>query len=326
MNLLVTGGLGFIGGAFTNWLLRRLPGCRCIVLDKFTYASSLAAATAAAEVCIGDIADYALVRQLLQKHDINTVVNFAAETHVDRSIADYMPFVSTNVTGTCRLLHAVRDHLDRFGSRDHFKFLHVSTDEVYGTLGFEEERRFLETDRNEPNSPYAASKAAADQMIRAYSHTFQIPVAWVHPSNAYGPRQHPEKLIPRMVQLGYREQPLTVHGDGNNVREWTHVEDLCAAIWLTLQRAEFACPGQHVNIGSGCERSNLCVIEQIRDLLLRAGIMTTKVHVADRPGNDLRYALDCSTLRSFGWEPRVQFEYGLEGTVAWYLQEERGRR
>jgi len=320
-NILVTGGLGFIGSCFVRQACR-MKDTHAVVLDKVTYASNFDALQEVHgqfEFYRGDIADYSLVRMILHRHQIKTVVNFAAETHVERSIIDQAPFLQTNIEGVSRLIHTVKDHVDGNLRRDGFKFLYVSTDEVYGELGLEEDRLFDDNNLTyAPNSPYSASKAAAEHVLRAYSHTFKLPVAFVHPANNYGPWQHPEKLIPRMVSLAHLDQPLTIHGSGRNVREWIQVDDCCRAIWQVIDKGVFATPGEHYNIGSGEERSNVQIIEAVKRILLdRTGTRTRSAQVPDRPGNDMRYAVDSTKIRSLGWQPKHDFARGLEDTVMW---------
>lgn len=332
MRILVTGGLGFIGSCFVRQGSRRFSDVsHMVVLDKMTYAADLSSIADCAnrppDVVVGDIGDYATVRELLARHRVDTVVNFAAETHVDRSIADYVPFIRSNMEGTCRLMHAIRDHLDRAGGTDEFRLLHVSSDEVYGDLSQDEARVFSEQDICQPNSPYAASKSAADQMVRAYSKTFGVRVAIVRPSNNYGPFQHPEKLIPNMVSLARQGKPLTVYGNGKNVREWTHVEDNCRAIWQVLsQPGAFGRPGQIFNIGSGEERTNNQIVDLIVSQLSAAyGVYPKISYVTDRRAHDRRYGLDSTLIRSGGWKPQVVLEKGIRSTVDWFWQRAESR-
>jgi dTDP-glucose 4,6-dehydratase len=329
--LLVTGGAGFIGCNFVRLLLAE-TAARVVVLDKLTYAGHL---ESLAEVSgdprfrfvEGDIADRELLARLFAAEPLDAVVNFAAESHVDRSIDGPAAFVQTNVVGTFELLEAAR----RWGlERPGFRFLHVSTDEVYGTLGAD--GLFSEETPYAPNSPYAASKAGADHLVRAWFHTFGLPAVITNCSNNYGPFQFPEKLIPLMLLNALDGKPLPVYGDGGNVRDWLYVEDHCRGILRVLAEGR---AGEKYNIGGGNERTNLQVVHLLCDLLaeavpaadnpaLRAQGFTSYRQlmrfVADRPGHDRRYAIDASRIRrELGWEPRHRFEDGLRKTVAWYL-------
>jgi len=332
MNLLVTGGCGFIGSNFIRQRLteRNSPLVRLVNLDKLTYAGNPAnladlAGDPRYVFAQGDIGDEALVTRLLAEHAVDAVANFAAESHVDRSIDSPEPFVQTNVVGTLRLLNAVRRHWAALAGakKSAFRFLHVSTDEVYGTLApgasaFTEETNFA------PNSPYAASKAASDHLVRAYQHTYGLPTLTTNCSNNYGPYHFPEKLIPLIILNALDGKPLPVYGDGMQIRDWLYVEDHAAAIWLVLQRGQV---GQTYNIGGLNEQPNLDVVKRICALLdKRAPRPDGKpyaaqiTHVADRPGHDRRYAIDCAKIqRELGWRPRESFASGLEKTVDWYL-------
>ena len=334
-SVLVTGGAGFIGCNFVRLLLAETE-LSVVVLDKLTYAGhreSLANVESHPRYRFvhGDIADRELLRKLFAEHALDAVVNFAAESHVDRSIEGPGDFLHTNVTGTFELLEAARAHLVRDPSRrERFRFLHVSTDEVYGTLG--EDGQFSETTPYAPNSPYAASKAAADHFVRAWFHTFDVPTLLTNCSNNYGPFQFPEKLIPLMVLNAAEGKPLPVYGDGGNVRDWLHVEDHCRGILLVLQAGT---PGEKYNLGGGNERTNLQVVaaicsalEHLRPAegsaaLREKGITAYDLlvrFVPDRPGHDRRYAIDASKVRrELGWAPRYRFEEGLVQTVGWYL-------
>jgi dTDP-glucose 4,6-dehydratase len=331
MNLLVTGGCGFIGSNFVRQRLqdRADPVGRLVNLDKLTYAGNPANLSDVASdprhvLVHGDIGDGALVARLLAEHAVDAILNFAAETHVDRSIDSPEPFVQTNVVGTLRLLEAARRHLGTLGGprRERFRFLHVSTDEVYGTLG-PRDPAFTEATPFAPNSPYAASKAASDHLVRAYGHTYGLPVITSNCSNNYGPFQFPEKLIPLMILNALDGKPLPVYGDGGQVRDWLHVADHCSAIWLILNRGSL---GETYNVGGLSERTNLEVVRTICSILDREqgagrGSHAERItRVADRPGHDRRYAIDCTKLRrELGWTPAESFESGLEKTVGWYL-------
>jgi dTDP-glucose 4,6-dehydratase len=332
MNLLVTGGCGFIGSNFVRQRLLE-PGAtvsRLVNLDLLTYAGNPANLDAVSGdpryvFAHGDIGDEALAARLLAEHRIDAVVNFAAESHVDRSIDSPEPFIQTNVVGTLRLLNAVRRHWAGLDARDResFRFLHVSTDEVYGTLG-PGDPAFTESTPFAPNSPYAASKAASDHLVRASHHTYGLPTLTTNCSNNYGPFHFPEKLIPLVILNALEGRPLPVYGDGRQVRDWLYVEDHCAAIWLVLRAGR---PGETYNVGGLNERANLDVVRQICALLDRKApradglsYAAQVTFVADRPGHDRRYAIDCSKLqRELGWSPRESFETGLDRTVDWYL-------
>ena len=327
--VLVTGGAGFIGGNFVHLLMEKTDW-RVVNLDKLTYAGNLdtlAPLAANARHCFvqGDIGDPALVGTLLADHAIDAVVNFAAESHVDRSIDGPAEFIGTNVVGTFNLLDQARAYwlkLDETRRRA-FRFLHVSTDEVYGTLG--ETGRFTESTPYAPNSPYSASKAASDHLVRAWFHTYALPVLTTNCSNNYGPYQFPEKLIPLMIQKAQRGEPLPIYGDGGNVRDWLYVTDHCRAI---LQVLEGGTPGEVYNVGGDSERTNLQVVDTLCTLLdellpdsPHRPHTRLKSFVTDRPGHDRRYAIDASRLKqALGWAPLETFETGLRRTVQWYLE------
>lgn len=320
--LLVTGGAGFIGSNFVVSTLAQ-SGEPIVTLDKLTYAGSLMNLAAVSDdsrhtFVRGDICDRELVRSLLRKYQPRAIVHFAAESHVDRSITGPADFVQTNVVGTWALLEEAR----AYSTSDSFRFLHVSTDEVYGSLradepAFTEERPFA------PNSPYAASKAAADHLVRAYFHTYGLPVLTTNCSNNYGPHQFPEKLIPLMIRNALGGQPLPVYGDGRNVRDWLYVADHCDALRLVLAKGK---PGETYNIGGESERANNEVVARLCALLdkarpRRAGSYADLIaYVTDRPGHDRRYAMDITKIRrELGWSPKESFDSGLEKTVQWYL-------
>lgn len=329
MNLLVTGGAGFIGGNFVRMALSA-PAWqvgKVVNLDLLTYAGyrgSLAdLENDPRHIFVeGDIGNAELVGRLLREHRIDAVVNFAAESHVDRSIDSPGPFITTNVLGTQRLLDAARGYWGELPDRGRFRFLHVSTDEVYGTLQ-PGEPAFTETTPYAPNSPYAASKAASDFLVRAAFHTHGLPVLTTNCSNNYGPFQFPEKLIPLMIRNAVEGRPLPVYGRGENVRDWLFVDDHCRAIREVLVSGRV---GETYNIGGSAEMRNLDVVDAVCALLdeLRpdpAGPHARlKTFVADRPGHDLRYAMDFSKLtRELGWRPAETFASGLRRTVSWYL-------
>jgi len=325
---LVTGGAGFIGGNFVLDALAR-GGTRIVNLDALTYAGNrdtlASVAGNANHVFVhGDIGDRALVAALLVEHRPQAIINFAAESHVDRSIDGPAAFIQTNVVGTLALLEAARDYwksLDAAG-RDAFRFLHVSTDEVYGSLG--ETGAFTETTPYAPNSPYSASKAASDHLVRAFHHTFGLPVLTTNCSNNYGPYQFPEKLIPLIIQRALAGEALPVYGDGLNVRDWLYVGDHVAAIGRVL---EGGAVGETYNVGGDAERRNIDVVKTICALLdaraPRADGAQREAQISfvpDRPGHDRRYAIDAAKLkRELGWAPSVDFEQGIARTVDWYL-------
>jgi dTDP-glucose 4,6-dehydratase len=329
--LLVTGGAGFIG---SNFVLSTLGvgGEPVVNLDKLTYAGNARnleslAADARHVFVKGDICDRALVRELLARHRPRAIVHFAAESHVDRSIHAPAEFVQTNLVGTFHLLEEARAFYNGLaeGEQRVFRFLHVSTDEVYGSLG-EEDPAFTEATPHAPNSPYAASKAGADHLVRAYWHTYRLPVVTTNCSNNYGPYQFPEKLIPLMIHNALVGKPLPVYGDGQNVRDWLYVLDHCAAIRAVLEQGR---PGETYNIGGNSEIRNLDVVRRICAVLEEARPRAKGRYgdliqfVADRPGHDRRYAIDCSKVRAeLGWAPRETFDSGLKQTVLWYLRNE----
>jgi dTDP-glucose 4,6-dehydratase len=329
-NLLVTGGAGFIGSNFVRYLLKVEPEVRIVNLDALTYAGSLENLNDLAghnrhTLVVGDICDRPLVDDLLRKYQIDTVVHFAAETHVDRSILGPAQFVQTNVVGTFTLLEAARTYwLDENGIPGaNPRFHHVSTDEVYGTLS-PNDPPFSETTPYAPNSPYAASKASSDHLVRAYFQTYRLPVTISNCSNNYGPHQFPEKLIPLMIINATQGLPLPVYGDGKQIRDWVYVEDHCEAIWKILKGGRL---GETYNVGGDNQPTNLEVIRSICSVLDQAlpdspyvphtGLLS---YVTDRPGHDRRYAMDISKIkRELGWAPRQSLDSGLAETVQWYL-------
>jgi dTDP-glucose 4,6-dehydratase len=324
---LVTGGAGFIGANFVHhWLAaERTP---IVNLDKLTYAGnpeSLADLKGDARHTFlkGDINDRALVAKLLREHRPHAIVHFAAESHVDRSIQGPADFVQTNVVGTFSLLEEARSYWSELNEPDKskFRFLHVSTDEVYGSLA-PQDPAFSETTPYAPNSPYAASKAAADHLVRSYHHTYGLPTLTTNCSNNYGQYQFPEKLIPLMILNGFQQKPLPVYGDGHNVRDWLYVSDHCAAVQLVLAKGRV---GETYNIGGRSEKTNLEVVKALCVLLDEARPAHAPhdlliSFVKDRPGHDRRYAIDSRKLESeLGWKPRETFATGLRKTVEWYL-------
>lgn len=327
--VLITGGAGFIGSCLVRQLIAEEAGTRVVTLDKLTYAGNLDSlepvmSESRHKFVHGDVADVELVRELLRTEHPQTVIHLAAESHVDRSIDGPAAFVQTNVVGTFAMLEAARDHWKSLpaGEKEAFRFLHVSTDEVFGSLGAE--GAFTETTPYSPRSPYAASKAASDHLVRAYCHTYGLPTLITNCSNNYGPYQFPEKLIPLMILNALEGKPLPVYGDGQNVRDWLFVEDHCRALRLVANRGV---PGETYNIGGNSERANLDVVKQICRIVdhLRPGLPHFPCEslinfVADRPGHDRRYAIDAGKIRrELGWEPQRTFEEGLAATVAWYL-------
>jgi dTDP-glucose 4,6-dehydratase len=327
--ILVTGGCGFIGSAF---ILQWLAGTDepVINLDLLTYAGHPGNLAEVAQhpryhFARGDIGDTALLSQLLAQHQPRAIVNFAAESHVDRSITGPLAFAQTNVVGTLQLLQATLAYWRGLppDAASAFRFLHVSTDEVFGSLAADAPA-FTEQHRYEPNSPYSASKAASDHFVRAYQHTYGLPTLTTNCSNNYGPRQFPEKLIPLIIHNAVRGKPLPVYGDGQQVRDWLHVDDHCSALRRVLEAGR---PGETYNVGGRSERANLQVVHAICGTLdqirPRAGgepHSTLITHVKDRPGHDRRYAIDDSKIaQELGWKPAVSFEQGIAQTVQWYL-------
>lgn len=329
MTILVTGGAGFIGSNFVlDWLLQ---SDECIInLDKLTYAGNLEnLVTLQGDgrhlFVQGDLSDTELVVRLLQEYRPRAVLNFAAESHVDRSIHGPEDFVQTNIVGTFRLLECVRGYWSALPETEKsaFRFLHVSTDEVYGTLS-KEASPFAETNRYEPNSPYSASKAASDHLVRAWHHTYGLPVLTTHCSNNYGPYHFPEKLIPLMIVNALAGKALPVYGDGQQIRDWLYVKDHCSAIRRVLEAGRL---GETYNIGGWNEKPNIEIVHRVCELLdelqPRADGESYKAlitYVADRPGHDRRYAIDARKIeRELGWRPTETFDTGIRKTVQWYL-------
>ena len=325
--ILVTGGAGFIGANFVlDWIAAE--GSPVVNLDKLTYAGNrgnLASLDGDSRHIFvkGDINDRELVTSLLKRHQPEAIVHFAAESHVDRSIHGPGEFVQTNVVGTFSLLEEARAYWSALAepAKNHFRFLHVSTDEVYGSLG-SNDPSFNETTAYAPNSPYAASKAAADHLVRAWHHTYGLPVVTTNCSNNYGPLQFPEKLIPLVILNALAGKPLPIYGDGKNVRDWLYVGDHCAGIRTALRKGRL---GETYNIGGNSEKTNLEVVHAvcgILDELHPAGAPHAKLitFVKDRPGHDRRYAINAAKIQQeLGWEPRERFESGMRKTVEWYL-------
>jgi dTDP-glucose 4,6-dehydratase len=326
--LLVTGGAGFIGANFVlEWLGTR--GGRIVDLDKLTYAGNpenLATADADRHLLVrGDIGDRALVSQVLREHRPTAIVNFAAESHVDRSIHGPAAFIETNLLGTFALLDEVKAWWSTLDgpARDDFRFLHVSTDEVYGSLG-PDDPPFSETTPYQPNSPYSASKAGSDHLVRAYHHTYGLPTLTTNCSNNYGPFQFPEKLIPLIIHNALHGRPLPIYGDGQNVRDWLYVRDHCRAIMRVLDAGRV---GETYNIGGDSEKTNLgtvhtlCgILDELRPRADGTSYASLITFVTDRPGHDRRYAIDPTKIRTeLAWAPSETFETGMRATVQWYL-------
>jgi dTDP-glucose 4,6-dehydratase len=328
--LLITGGAGFIG---SNFVLQKMkePDTGVVILDKLTYAGNLRNLESVAsdrryEFVQGDVADRRLVRDLLKKHRPTAIVHFAAESHVDRSIVGPDDFIRTNIDGTFALLEETRVYWTALAhERDEFRFLHVSTDEVYGSLG-PHAPAFCETTAYAPNSPYSASKAASDHLVRAYHHTYGLPTLTTNCSNNYGRFQFPEKLIPLMILNASDGKPLPVYGDGKNIRDWIYVEDHCEAVGTVLRSGRV---GETYCIGGWNEKSNLEIVETICDVVdeMKPGRKGSRreliTFVKDRPGHDRRYAMDARKMeRDLGWTPKETFESGIRKTVRWYLENE----
>ncbi len=332
MNILVTGGAGFIGSAVCRHLIAA-TGHRVVNLDKLTYAANLSSLAPIGNspryhFVEGDICDHALVSSLLREHAIDAIMHLAAESHVDRSIDGPAAFIETNVVGTYTLLDAARQHWAEVRGKDPegFCFHYISTDEVFGDLPFDG-TKFTEDSPYRPSSPYSASKASADHLVRAWHATYGLPVVVSNCSNNYGPYHFPEKLIPLTILNALEEKPIGVYGKGDNVRDWLHVEDHAEALVAVLERGRV---GQSYNIGGNAERTNLAVVETICDLLdqrrpLGEGRSRKSLiaFVEDRPGHDRRYAIDASKIAGeLGWRPKHSFESGIAATVDWYLDNE----
>ena len=324
-NILVSGGAGFIGSNFIHYVLSKYENVKVVNLDALTYAGNLNSLKSVSnderyQFIKGDICDRNLVNELFERYNFDTVINFAAESHVDRSITEPDIFLRTNVFGTQVLLDAAKAHWnlspgDKYSRQytEGVKFLQVSTDEVYGTLG--PTGLFTETSQLAPNSPYAASKASADLFVRAYHETYGLPANITRCSNNYGPYQFPEKLIPLMIHNALHDKPLPVYGDGLQVRDWLYVEDHCAAIEMVVNKGV---SGEVYNIGGNNERTNIDIVKLILEALGKSRELIT--HVQDRPGHDRRYAIDNSKITAeLGWMPSVGFEAGMATTLDWYL-------
>lgn len=329
MKLLITGGAGFIG---SNFILDRIEkGDKVLNLDKLTYSGNLDNLISVQDnenysFIQGDIGDKILTQKILSEFRPDAVVNFAAETHVDRSVVDPESFVKTNVLGTSNLLLETLEYWKSLSQeeRTRFRFHHISTDEVYGSLGFKDSA-FREDTPYAPNSPYSASKASSDHFVRAFHETYGLPTLISNCSNNYGPRQFPEKLIPLMILNAIEGKPLPIYGNGKNIRDWLHVSDHCGAISLMLERAM---PGECYNVGGNPEKNNLEVVAAIINVLDQemprsdGKSYSEQIHfVKDRPGHDLRYAIDASKIKKdLGWTPKFNFDQGIRETVLWYLK------
>ncbi len=343
-NLLITGGAGFIGANFIHHLRTTKPKINIVILDVLTYAGNLhnlddLGKSNALQFVQGNICDQALVEKLLADHDIDTIVHFAAESHVDRSITGPDAFIESNIVGTHSLLKAARKVWDSQGSFSGKRFHHVSTDEVYGSLG-PTEPAFTETTSYAPNSPYAASKASSDHLVRAYHHTYGLPVTTSNCSNNYGPYQFPEKLLPLCLLNILFGKPLPIYGDGSQIRDWLHVDDHSRGICLVINDGK---PGQTYNIGGNNEWTNIDTVKLLCDIVDQLfaeqpglgrrfpnsppsqGALSESLinFVTDRPGHDVRYAIDASRISNeLGYNPEIEFRTGLKATVSWYLENE----
>lgn len=324
--LLVTGGAGFIGSCFVAQCVER--GQEVLVLDNLTYAGhrenlEWIQGKGSWQLVIGDIQDPELVRDLLQQFQPDAVVNFAAESHVDNSISRPAEFIHTNILGTYNLLEKARDYWNKLqGTRkDHFRYLQISTDEIYGSLDLDSPEKFSEESQIKPSSPYSASKAAADHLVLAWNHTYGLPTLITNCTNNYGPRQFPEKLIPLMINHALTDKKLPVYGDGLNVRDWIHVEDHCQGIYLALTKGRV---GEHYCFGGNAEKKNIEVVQTIcrvlEQLKPKGDYEKLITFVTDRPGHDRRYAMDDSkALRELGYVRRYDFDSGIRQTIEWYL-------
>ncbi len=320
MKVLVTGGAGFIGSNFLSRLVVQQPNVQFVNLDKLTYAAnllSLKEIESAKNYAFDrvDITDAGAVKGAFERHQPDVIVHFAAESHVDRSISGPGEFIRTNINGTFELLEAARS------LKSLSLFHHVSTDEVYGSLG--PTGFFTEETKYDPSSPYSASKASSDHLVRAYARTYKMPIKITNCSNNYGPKQFPEKLIPLMIMNALERKPLPIYGKGENVRDWLYVDDHCDAIWTVIERGRV---GETYNVGGGAEMKNIDVVGEICSIVAAetgaavGELLNLRKFVTDRPGHDLRYAIDSSKLRNeCGWEPKETFESGIRKTVRWYL-------
>ena len=329
MRLIVTGGAGFIGSNFVYHALRN--GCHVLNIDCLSYAAGLRMLDSIANdpgyaMVQADVANESLVEEKLSEFCPNAIVHFAAETHVDRSIANANAFVNSNIVGTFKLLTQVQKYFQKLAldQQHSFRFLHVSTDEVYGSLG--DLGSFTESSPYDPHSPYSATKAAADHLVRAWHSTYKLPILIVHPSNNYGPNQHPEKLIPMVIRSCLNKLPIPIYGSGQNVRDWLYVQDFCEAILLVLCKGQV---GQSYNVGANNQWNNLQLVNYLCDLVdemrwnseVSSPSRKLVQFVEDRPGHDFRYSMDCSKIATHcGWRPRHSWEDGLRKTIRWYLE------
>ena len=312
-NILVTGAAGFIGSNFVEYMVKKHENTKIIVLDKLTYAGNmenLSNVKDKIKFIEGDICNFELIKKIIKENNINGIIHFAAESHVDNSIKDPFIFTHTNVIGTHCLLEAAREE---WGEESKNKFLHISTDEVYGTLG--ENGYFSETSQIKPNSPYSASKASSDLIALSYAETYKMNITVTNCSNNYGPYQHNEKLIPHMISLALQNRPLPVYGNGKNIRDWLYVEDHCEAIDLVYHNGR---SGERYNIGGHNEKRNIEIVKLILNRLGKSEKLIT--FVEDRKGHDYRYAIEPKKIKEeLGWEPKTKFEDGIVKTIDWYL-------
>lgn len=328
-NILVTGGAGFIGCNYVRYMFANNDDIKIVNLDKLTYAGSMANLSDLEDevrhhFIKGDICDKQLVSQLLEQHSIDTIVHFAAESHVDRSLIGPGEFITSNVVGTFTLLEAAREYWQQANGLDEAqcRFHHISTDEVYGSLGAAD-KAFTERTAYAPNSPYSASKAASDHLVRAWHHSYGLPVTTSNCSNNYGPYQNPEKFIPTVIRACQQEAPIPVYGDGSNIRDWLYVDDHCSGIDAVVRKGTI---GETYNIGGNNEWANLDICKVICDLMdqsMPAAVSHQQLieFVTDRPGHDWRYAVDSSKISTdLGWQPLETFESGIIKTVGWYCE------
>lgn len=323
-SILVTGGAGFIGSNFVNMYLEKYPNACVVVLDKMTYAANmqnLSTVLDKIKFIKGDIGDSALVLQILKENNIQQVFNFAAESHVDNSISNPSIFIETNVLGTFNLLQACLKYYNALENKENFRFLHVSTDEVYGSLELGEDRIFDEDTKYAPNSPYSASKAASDHIVRSFVHTYNLPCVTTNCSNNYGPRQHIEKLIPKVITLCKNEQPITVYGTGMAIRDWIWVFDHCEGILLAMEGGKI---GETYCFGGDCEKQNIDVIKTICNIMdetspRKSGKYSDLItFVPDRPGHDMRYAVSSEKAKKqLGFKHSITFEQAIRKTIEW---------
>ncbi len=324
-NILITGGLGFIGTNFIEYFLKKYSDINIINIDKHTYAANKKYTTNLSnyEYKKGDICDKKLITSILKNKQIDTIINFAAESHVDNSITNALDFINTNIIGTYTLLDSARAVWDLKSENyeNKYRFHHISTDEVFGSLE-QNDQKFTEANKYFPNSPYSASKASSDHLVRAWHETFKIPITISNCSNNYGPYQHSEKFIPTIIDSCKNQTSIPIYGDGKNIRDWLHVQDHCEAIDLILRNSKI---GKTYNIGGNCEMNNLEIVSNICDFFNK----NIRIHenyenlikfVEDRKGHDFRYAIDCSEIKQdLGWSPKINFETGIIDTIKWYL-------